>query len=178
MLNLNNVPADNERQVKPRFQPGIYENVIVSGIREGKTVNGKNIISVTFLGVNGEEITVDWSMEGGAVEYTTRKIKHMLTKVATEDQANSCTSLDQVARLLTGKPMRIKFVGSEYVNKENQVRVKTEIGLPNFAESMKTSTTMLRFDANNNYDIKRLPADQLPQSESTMVAKASNDLPF
>jgi hypothetical protein len=173
-FNFSEVPVTT---TKPRFQPGIYENVMIMKVYDSETPNGKKIICVDLLGTKEEKFTASWSMEGGAVPYTMRKLKHMLTKVISEEQANAITSTEQVNKTLSGKQFRWKFIGQEYVNKEGQVRVKTDIGLPNFCENMKTTPTnqsALSFDPNNQYDMVKLPAEQVPSGN---VAKA-DDMPF
>lgn len=167
-----------ETTTKPRFTPGIFEGVIVRSVKDGLTANGKKVISVSLVGTKGEEFEANWSMEGNAPQYTMRKLKHMLTKVMpSEDEVNNITSTEQANKALSGKMFRIKFIGTEFLNKEGQVRVKADIGLPNFCESMKVpaNQSTLTFDPNNAYDIVRLPKDQIPSANSV---EAKSDLPF
>lgn len=167
-----------ETTVKPRFTPGIFEGVIVRSVKDGLTPNNKKVITVSLLGTKGEEFDANWSMEGNAPQYTMRKLKHMLTKVLhNEDDVNAITSTEQANKALSGKMFRIKFIGTEFINKEGQVRIKADIGLPNFCESMKVAAnqTTLSFDPNNQYDIVRLPKDQIPSANSVEL---KSDLPF
>jgi len=166
-----------ETTAKPRFTPGIFDGVIVRSVKDGLTANGKKVITVSLLGTKGEEFEANWSMEGAAPQYTMRKLKHMLTKVMpNEEEVNAITTTEQANKALQGKAFRFKFIGTEYVNRDNQVRVKTDIGLPSFCESMKVpaNATSLSFDPNNAYDMVRLPADQVPSAKS----EAKSDLPF
>lgn len=166
-----------ETTTKPRFTPGIFDGVIVRSVRDGLTTNGKKVITVSLVGTKGEEFEANWSMEGAAPQYTMRKLKHMLTKVlSNEDEVNSITTTEQANKVLSGKMFRIKFIGTEFLNKENQLRVKADIGLPNFCESMKvpSNQSTLSFDPNNQYDVVRLPKEQMPSSN----AEAKSDLPF
>lgn len=175
-LNFKDIPTQPES--KPRFKPGIYEGVMVMGVRNGLTKNDKRVINVNLKGTQGEEFEAAWSMEGNAPQYTMRKLKHMLSKVLPSEEAvNEITTVEAASKALTGKTFRFKFIGQEYVNAENQVRVKTDIGLPNFCESMKVpaSGSGLTFDPNNQYDMVRLPAEARP---SAITSTEKSDLPF
>jgi hypothetical protein len=177
-LNFSGVTADNAPKT---IKPGVHENVMITGVTDGKTSNGKSIISIGFQTPDNATFTSDCSMEGKAPEYTMRKIKHLLSKFIPEETINNITSTDQVNKQLTGKTLRIKFQGEEYLNKEGQVRIKTALGLPNFAESMKIAKvdSSLTFDSTNNYDIKRLSPSDVPTAQATTSAvAASDDLPF
>lgn len=93
------------------------------------------------------------------------QIKHIATKVvnSTEfDQAYEMSAnLSQFAinlnKLLAGKRLRIKFSGKEIAGKDGKQNwFKAVISGMNFAESLSTNPTKLKFDPNNQYDVKRL----------------------
>jgi hypothetical protein len=177
-LNFKDIQTQPDQ--KPRFKPGIYEGVMVMGVRSGETANGKKVILVNLKGTQGEEFEASWSMEGRAPEYTLRKLKHMLSKVMSSEEAvDAITTVEETSKALTGRTFRFKFIGQEYINKEGQVRVKTDIGLPNFCESMKTpaSGSGLTFDPTNQYDMVKLP-QEAKESVGNTASAAKSDLPF
>lgn len=183
-LSLNFGEVESNREVKgsegqvQRITPGIHENVTITGVVESETANGKKLIKVSFLGSDGAVLDAELSTEGGAVPYTLKKLKHLMTKFVDEATANSATSVDSVNKILTGKKYRIKFNGEEYLNKEGVKRVKTTLGLPNFAENSELDKefSKLRFDSTNNYDVKRI--NQATMESNSLEAKSISDLPF
>lgn len=183
-LNLNFNEVESNRQVAEgstpqvqRLTPGIHENVTVTGVTEGTTLNGKGIIKVSFLGTGGEIFEPELSTEGGAIPYTLKKLKHLMTKVVTEDVANGAKTVAEVNKILTGSKFRLKVCGEEYVNAKGETKVKSTLGLPNFAESadLEKGFSRLRYDSNNQYDMKRLNKATL---DANTTASAVSDMPF
>jgi hypothetical protein len=186
-LSLNFGEVEGNREVTgangvpqiTRISPGIHDNITLTGVEEGTTPNGKGIIKVSFLSVDGSVFIAELSTEGGAVPYTLKKLKHMLTKVVDEDTANKTTTVEGVNKILTGQKFRLKVCGEEYVNNKGETRIKATLGLPNFAESagLEKEFSKLRFDPTNNYDIKRLPKAPMQELSSTNLS-VIDDMPF
>jgi hypothetical protein len=83
-------------------------------------------------------------------------------------------NIDKINAALTGKAFRLKVKGVEYMNKEGKVRIKSDIGLPDFCENMvkvNAGESKLKFDETNKYDVERLPSENV-------AAPQKNDLPF
>jgi len=180
-LNFGSEQADKQStgNTKRTIKPGVHENVTITGVEQALTPNGKKVAKVSFLAEDGSEATAEWSLEGGAVPYTTRKLKHLVTKVVDANQVKDSTTIDEIAKQITGAKLRIKFTGEEYVsNRDNQVRVKTVIGLPNFAENMfiPAKDTRLNYDPNNQYDLKKV--NQATVAANTSNTAVASDLPF
>ena len=176
---FNFAEVQSSKEVKPVIRPGVNENITIGLLTEDLTPNGKKVIRVPFTSADGAELVIDMSMEGGAPQYTMRKIKHLMTKVADEDTVNAASNLDAVNKILRGKTLRMKFTGEEYVSqKDGKVYVKTVLGLPNFAEPMTTSKEMsaLVYDTNNQYDLKRV--NQATVEGNAPLKPVSDDLPF
>lgn len=177
---FNFAEVQSSKEVKPVIRPGVNENITVGLLTEDLTPNGKKVIRVPFTSADGAELVIDMSMEGGAPQYTMRKIKHLMTKVADEDTVNAASNLDAVNKILRGKTLRMKFTGEEYVSqKDGKVYVKTVLGLPNFAEPMTTSKEMsaLVYDTNNQYDLKRVNQATVEGNAPKSVVEDSG-LPF
>jgi hypothetical protein len=176
---FNFAEVQSSKEVKAVIRPGVSENITIAGVSEGQTPNGKKIISVVFNNPEGAELTIDMSMEGGAPQYTMRKLKHLMTKVASEDIVNSATNVDAVNKILAGATLRMKFTGEEYVSqRDGKVYVKTVLGLPNFAEAMTTSKEMsaLSYDPKSDYDLKKVNQATV-EGNAPQLAK-TDDLPF
>lgn len=174
---FNFAEVQASKEVKPVIRPGVNENITIGSITEDLTPNGKKVIKVPFMSTDGAELVIDMSMEGGAPQYTMRKLKHLMTKVASEDVVNAATSIDDVNKILKGQTLRIKFTGEEYVSqRDGKVYVKTVLGLPNFAEPMTTSKEMsaLSYNPTSEYDLKKV--NQATVEGNT--PKVESDLPF
>lgn len=176
---FNFAEVQSSKEVKPVIRPGVNENITIGSVTETTTDKGKKVIRVPFTSADGAELTIDMSMEGGAPQYTMRKLKHLMTKSASEDVVNAATSIDDVNKILKGQTLRIKFTGEEFVSsRDGKVYVKTVLGLPNFAEAMTTSKEMsaLVYDTNNQYDLKKV--NQATIDGNAPVSPVSQDLPF
>lgn len=176
---FNFAEVQGSKEVKPVIRPGVSENITILGVSEGETPNGKKIISVVFQNQEGAELTIDMSMEGGAPQYTLRKLKHLMTKVVPENEVNGELSMEKVSSILKGSTLRIKFTGEEFVsNKDGKVYVKTVLGLPNFAEAMTTTKEMsaLSYNPASDYDLKKVNQATI-EGNAPALAK-TDDLPF
>jgi len=171
--------VQGSKEVKPVIRPGVSENITITSVTEELTQNQKRVIRVVFVNPEGAELTIDMSMEGGAPTYTMRKLKHLMTKVATEDVVNAATTVEDVNKILKGATLRMKFTGEEFVsNKDGKVYVKTVLGLPNFAEAMATSKEMsaLSYNPASEYDLKKV--NQATIEGNTPQLAKTDDLPF
>ena len=165
------------------IKPGIQENVVVHSI-EGVEPEGKSpYLEVAFRLTNGtdQDLTkVKFYMSESARPKSLEKIKHIATKLVTEEQIDAVTGDDLVTyganlnRLLSGKAVReFKFIGEEYINASGEVKVKATIGLPKFA-SREVGT--LTYDKNNQYDYKKVVVADAEQSNVPVTADSG--LPF
>jgi hypothetical protein len=166
------------------LKPGINNTTI--GTIEGTTPEqGSPYIEVKFY-KEGETIEnstgVRFYMSEKGRARSLEKIKHIATKVVKEAEVDSIQAetledyASKLQNLLMGKSLRMKFVGEEYVNASNQVKVKTTIGLPSFAEAIYeggeypiVEETKLKYNENNSYDMKKLEkaSPETAGSEST-----------
>jgi hypothetical protein len=177
-FNFSDVQAGSS--AKPSIKPGIHENVTLGSITSETTPNGKAVIRVPFSLDNGAELNIDMSMEGNAPQYTMRKLKHMMTKVVDENVVNSATTLQDINKILSGKKLRMKFTGEEYVSqRDGKVYVKTVLGLPNFAEPMTITSEMsaLTYNPNIEYDLKRVNKATV-EANGAKVTDQIDSLPF
>jgi hypothetical protein len=186
-INFNGV---QEQSTKPKMKPGIYE-VEITGIVEGKANNGTPTIEMGFVTTNGQyEHTekfaanpiVSAGKEKSALDITLTKLKHIATKVVTVDELAAVNSVDDYNKLLTGKQLRVKFIGEErFYN--NNTYVNARIGFAPFAEPLETQPTQLTYNPNDSYDYKKAvvsPAGTGLPSTGPVVFKTpvKSDLPF
>jgi hypothetical protein len=166
------------------IRPGINENVVIAGFTGVTPTSGSPRLEIEFrLATSGEEdkTKVNFYMSEGAAKKSLSKIKHLATKVVTEDAFNAveATDLEDLAnklnKLLKGKTVaEMKFIGEEYKNSNGELKVKATIGLPEFASANKGA---LKYDATSKWDFKKLePSDD----DATPVADGVNNsgLPF
>ena len=144
--------------------PGISD-VTISGI-EGSNGDGKSpYVMFNFTKMNTTQTaSIKFFLSEAASKRSLEKIKHIATKVVTEEAINAVSGNDaatyaqNLSKLLVGKSLRIKFSGEEVQGKDGKNNwYKATIGLPSFAEKLGTTPSKLKFDANNNYDMKKLP---------------------
>lgn len=175
----------NESKSK-RIKPGIYQ-VEITGIKVGQTSTGLPRLEVGFITPEGETHTENFSLNSkvnpgktkSGMDITMSKIKHIGSKVVTEEQLNNAQTPEQLNALLTGKKLRMKFCGEEFIGQNGKV-VKTVIGSGVFAESLEVpqDSTILKFDPNNVYDIKRIPTEEAADSSIPSSTSKSDELPF
>lgn len=161
-INFSNV---EETTVKPKLQPGIYE-VEITGVTEDTGSNGNPVIIMGFVTTDGtyehqEKLSAKSEKTPGkdksALDITLSKMKHIATKVVSEDELSKVTSIEDYNKLLTGKQLRMKFSGEERWYNGN-IYVNAKIGFPNFAETIDGTPTKLTYNPNNSYDYKKAPA--------------------
>lgn len=163
--------------------PGINE-VTIANVEGNNGAEGKSpFITVNFtkMGDVTKTASVRFFMSDAAKARSLEKVKHIATKVTTADKFDAVgdTATDVVSyasginNLLAGKSLRIKFSGEEVIGGEGKKNwFKAVIGLPAFAEALTVNPSKLKFDPNNQYDMKRTTA--VPATSGTSVY----DLPF
>lgn len=134
-LNFSEVQV-SEKVSKPLIKGFTIQEVTVTGVAMGQSKSGSEQIEVGFINEAGEEHTEKMSVTAASMKYTMQKLKHMLTKVISEEEANTVTSVDSINSVLTGKKLRIKFGAREYRNQSGDVVTAAAIGLPSFAEAV------------------------------------------
>lgn len=172
-----------EKEIKggKYLKPGINNTTI--GTVEGITPEqGSPYIEIAFYkqgqdAENHTKVRFYMSEKGRAKSF--EKIKHIATKVVKEATVDAikAESLEdygqKLQNILMGNSLRMKFVGEEYVNASNEVKVKTTVGLPSFAEATQEGAeypvitdadTKLKYNENNSYDMKRL--EKAPESSN------------
>ena len=133
-LNFSEVQV-TEKVSKPLIKGYTIQEVTITGVVMGKSKTGADQIEVGFINDAGEEHTEKMSVTAASMKYTMQKLKHMMTKVISEDEANKITSVESINSVLTGKKLRIKFGAREYRNQSGEVVTAATIGLPSFAEA-------------------------------------------
>lgn len=170
-MNFNFTNVEESTQ-KPKLQPGIYE-VEITGVTEGTSKSGQPTIEVGFVTTDGTYEHVEKmsanpvpsaGKEKSAQDVALSKILHIATKLVTREQIDAATTTEALNKLLTGKTLRMKFIGeeSEY---NGQIYVNTKLGFPTFAETIvKDEPTKLVYNPGNTYDYKKYtkPAMMMP----------------
>lgn len=169
-LNFNGVVESTQ---KPKLQPGIHE-VEITGVTDGTSKNGQPTIEIGFVTTNGQYEHLEKmsanpvpsaGKEKSALDVALSKITHIATKVVTREELEAANSTDKLNTLLTGKTLRMKFIGeeSEY---NNSTYVNTKIGFPTFAETIvEGEPTKLVFSKDNAWDYKplaKMPTPTIP----------------
>lgn len=161
--------------------PGIRNNVIIKKWHSGTTPSGTPYIAVDLVTAEGkaanppvEPKTFSFYTSEKALKQSLVKIKHIITKVNTEaaweskSPANMEEMVEHLNDLSQGKSLRMKFTGEEYLNNAGEVKSRASIGLPEFAEAIEEGAeypvvsnedTKLKFDPDNQYDLKKLEKD-------------------
>lgn len=156
------------------LKPGVNHNVTIAGIEGVTPAQGSPYIEINFhkTGVAPEFGTkVRFYMSEKGMPSSMTKIKHIGTKVvkaAILDGIKADTLSEYATKLnsvLSGKTLRMKFTGEEYKNSKDELKVKTTLGLPPFAEAItdvaeeakiSDENTSLKYDPTNQYDLKKL----------------------
>lgn len=190
MFNLSEVEEKSSGNGNLYIYPGIRE-VVINKWTHGKSANkGTPFIAVELTTVEGkaagnvEPRSFEFYVSEGAMKMSLSKIKHITTKITTEEKFASKNPADleemveHLNDLTRGETYRQKFTGEEYINSKGEVKEKATIGLPDFAEAIQegaeypvvpASESKLTFDKNNQYDFKKLPkdADATPNTVNT-----------
>lgn len=153
--------------------PGIHENVIIESVTGGTVEStGNPFLEWAFrLSTSSPEETtkVRFFMSEKAREKSLEKVVHIVSKVANRKDldainTNSITDYAKaINKLVGGKTLRMKFIGEEYLNANSELKTRSSLGLPAFAEATVSggdyapvTATKLKFDPSNGYDFKRL----------------------
>lgn len=195
MFNLKEVSEEVKGGSNEKYiYPGIRNKVIIKKWSQGKSSQkGTPFIAVHLVTQEGKESNVEpkqfeFYVSDAAMEGTLSRIKHIVTKVATEAEfaSKSPADMEEMVEHLNdisrGKVLRIKFTGEEYLNGQGEVKEAARIGYPEFAEAVEEGAehsvvadadTKLVFDKNNQYDFKTLPKDASTVTANTAApAKA------
>jgi len=165
---LNDI-EDKSEGFKSYIKPGVHEVEIIDFINEvpenqNKTANFQ--LKMASLDGTKEFLYKNYLSEG-AMKWNLVKAKHIATNSdMTEDDKAKIGGDTQEALLksllesLVGKKTRIMFGGEEYVS-EGQIKERTTIGLPPFAEKLTVSKDQsdLKFDKSNKWHFKKLPQE-------------------
>lgn len=178
MFNLSEVEEKTSGNGNLYIYPGIRD-VVITKWTQGKSANkGTPFIAVNLVTVEGKKAgnvdprAFEFYMTEGAMKMSLSKIKHIVTKITTEEKFASKNPADieemveHLNDLTRGETLRMKFIGEEYENSNGEVKEAARIGLPEFAEAIQegaaypvVTETKLTFDKNNPYDFKKLEKD-------------------
>jgi hypothetical protein len=188
LFNFEEVSGEREQGTGGGTQkyiyPGIKHHVIIKNVKTGKSANETPFIEIEMYTKEGGPDTsrsFKFYTSEKAVKMSMEKIKHIATKVATADEVNAAKDLEALRDLLKGKALRMKFVGREYRNSNNELKEAAEIGLAPFAEAIEEGAehapvadedTQLTFDKDNEYDMVRLK--ESPESAPKQSPGASS----
>lgn len=171
------------------IRPGIIENVVIGGIQAITSPNGKPYVEVLFYkdtATPEDGAKIRFYMTDATVKYSIKKLKHLATKVVSTEDFDAADKTaktheqfgENINKLLKGKTIRrMKFTGEEYVGTDGNVKLRSSIGLPGFAEGADVTKSKLVFDETNQYDVKRLPK-ATTESNIGNGQGAESDLPF
>ena len=155
------------------IKPGIQE-VTIDSVTGGYATTGTPKLTFKIYIKDGDsskanDFNIFISEKTEDIAY--RKIKHIFTKISTEEVYNSTTgsTIEELGeaydKVLAGNSLRMKFVAEEYLNSEGKLKVRPNIGLPTFAEAIQPGSSFpvvpaneskLVYDSNNQYDYKKL----------------------
>lgn len=165
------------------IEPGIREVKITNVTQNERAKSPTMDIEFELISNPAQKSTISLTFTEKSAPYQNTKIKHIATKVADKDVVEKTIGevagfedyVSKTGKLLTGKSLRIKFVGKYVPGKDGKNGwYKASLGLPEFAESLNTplAATRLKFDANDKFDMEK------PVEVSTSISQSSNDLPF
>jgi hypothetical protein len=160
--------------------PGVMR-VVIEKWDNGESAQGTPYVSVTMVSTDAKKDNVEnatrefkFYLTEASTKKQMEKILHIVTKVNKKENFRATSNVSDLVNLLNeltkGKELRMKFTGSQYLNQSGEVKDRPEIGLPRFAEAVKEGSdypvvedadTKLVYDANNQYDYKKLPADEV-----------------
>lgn len=174
LFGFNDV-EDTSSNFKPTIEPGIHE-VTVLGWEDGEPiqVDSSPFRKLKFSNLEGTREVyvrlfsnpeVKEGKKTSALQVSLQTLKHIATACLNEtEKANiTASSLDtlmvKMLDAITGKKLRMKFVGREFMRDDGMTGVRTEIGIPNFAESIEVpaSETSLRFNKQSSWDYRAIP---------------------
>ena len=182
-----NQASDKASKGSQYLKPGIHNDVTIGSIKGVTPQSGAPYLELSFYKTESgpdfstsvkffmnEKSTQDPNKAGGLAT-SLSKLKHLGTKVMTADALGAIGGAtveeygENLNKALSGKRLRMKFVGNEYVNNSQETKIQTTLGLPDFAEAIvpgaeypvvPDNQTALTFDPNSPKDMKRLPAPE------------------
>ena len=148
MFDLSNVKEGGSGVNETYIYPGVRNNVKIVKWAAGKSAQGTDYVSVFLQTKQGKEANVEptefrFYVSEKALPTSLSKIKHIVTKVATEEkfasvQPSNVTELvEHLNDVSRGGVLRMRFNGEQYVNSAGEVKEKAVIGLPEFAEAIE-----------------------------------------
>lgn len=194
MFNLSEVEEKSAGNGNLYIYPGIREVVINKWIHGKSTNKGTPFIAVELTTVEGKAAgnvdprSFEFYLTDKTMKMTLSKIKHIVTKITTEEKFASKNPADEeemvehLNDLTRGETLRIKFTGEERLNAKGEIKDNATIGLPDFAEAIQegakypvvpASESKLTFDKNNQYDFKKLPKDANTVPEQGMAVNSA-----
>lgn len=194
MFNLSEVEERSAGKGNLYIYPGVRD-VKIKKWTKGKSANkGTPFIAVHLVTVEGDKQNIEprqfeFYMSEGAMKMSLSKIKHIVTKITTEEKWASKNPedidemVDHLNDLTRGETYRQKFIGEEYENSNGEVKEAARIGLPEFAEAIQEgaeypvvpeSESKLVFDKDNKYDFKKLEKDNTNESEMENASTGTN----
>ena len=172
--------------------PGVENDIVISNVTGYLPAEAERapFLEFTFRKASStdEDATkIRFYMSEKSSEMSMKKVLHLATKVVKRTQIDAITanSVEEYGallhKLIVGKHLRLKFLGEEYVNSKNEVKVKPVLGLPSFAEAVMEgaeypvvmdNATKLTYDSTK--DLFKIA--NAPISDATIVE--DDDLPF
>ncbi len=179
---MSNFTTKGVNETGGKFITYGIKDVKVVGIESKEAVDGSTpSIFINFQELNTEKtVSVRFPMSEKAAPYSLRKIKHLATKIVTENDVDAITEstvtgyANALSKLILNASVRIKFSAEEIDGVKNGKNnwFKSVINFPPFAEVISTNPTQLIFEQSK--DIKRLPAvSATPNGQAV-----TSDLPF
>ena len=181
--------VEENSMVSNFLSPGIHEAKIQK-IEYFEAASGTPGMKITHEGRSSEEGGVGqtaettWWLSDKAWTYTKDRLVIMADKLGVRDGIDNITAqnaeeyVKELSPIFTGKAARWKFAGEEILGKEGKQNW-TKAGLASFGfiETLNTSPSKLKFDENNKFDMKRLPAadSEIPASNGTATAAVSSN---
>lgn len=155
--------------------PGIRHEVVIKSVKEGSPEGKSPYVELEMYTKDGGPETArsfKFYTSKGDIAKTMEKIKHIATKVATQEEVTAAKNVDDLRDILKGKKLRMKFTGEQWKNESGEIKERALIGLPPFAEAIEDGAaypavanedTKLTFDKTNKYDFKLLEeGDEVP----------------
>ena len=175
--------------------PGIYEAITIKGVTSGSSKGGTPFVEVEMYTEEGGEQnskSFPFYMSDAAEKMSKQKLKHIATKVNTEDAFTNIdgTSLEDYASklnaIMAGRQLRMKFVNEQYIKEDSgEIKDNAKIGLPDFAEATQPGAhyapvskedSKLVYDKSNRFDNKVIAVAKT--NESTLTTGSEEEDPF
>lgn len=168
-INLTDVP---EQQFPTRLGPGLHD-VEITGLVESDLGEEKEYLQFSVVNPQGE-YGERFYLNDKAYKWSMGKLRELaLSCGASEDEVDKFVTVDALGKFITGKKIRIKLKGEEYVGQDGQIRVGSKLPLMKFSEPLTSNG--LSFNAER--DIVRLPKEQIPSEVPASTSKDDEDMP-